>query len=137
MSVPDNGIVKLDGRIGPFWEHYFLTAGLPFWGLKLAYVYGYAGFWLPYITLVVCVPIAYYFHVMDRRSNSRGISDEVDQRVPLYSRISGMLFLITLAIVLYQDFGYDPVLERWNSEVREMEQILETVPQPNTGGEIV
>ncbi len=137
MSVPDNGIVKFDGRVGPFWEHYMMTASLPFIAMRLAWIYDYSGFAAQYIVLLACIPIAYVFHLNDRRANRGGIADEVDQRVPLWSKFTGICFLISMAIFIYQDFGYDPVLERWNSEVREMEQILETIPQPSTGGEIV
>jgi hypothetical protein len=135
MSVPDNGITRFDGRVGPLWEHFVYTATCPFWALKLLWVYGYSGFWASYASLIIILPLTYILHRKDYRGNWRGINDGVDQRVPLLTKIFGIIFIISLAIVIHHDVMYEAKLEQEKIEHMELENILESVPE--TGGEIV
>ena len=126
MTIPNNGLIQRDGRIGPFWEYYILVAPPLFWYLKIAWVYGWAEFWSPYKALVAIVPIALILHLMDKKANRiSAIEDEIDQTVPLWHKILGIIFGIALGITVIVDYRAVSAQAHF---LRDSQSIVDSVP---------
>ena len=102
----DETIIIRDGRIGPLWEHYIFLAAPIFVIFKLATLVLGLYWWVGYISLFVAFILALKSHHMDKQINSSGLRDEVDQRVPLWSRIFAILFVLLLILNLVIDAVY-------------------------------
>ncbi len=104
--MKQENMVTVDGRVAPLWEHY---AGYSFPVFAILRGFHHFGLmpalWTYAVFIVMAIP-AYYLWQIDKEAND-GLArrDNIDQTVPLRTKIYTALYAALLVVFVWQDYA--------------------------------